>query len=516
MSSIAEPSEELTNEGPMSDQEVFEKFFQDQKDNVTVRPEHLQPLGSIDELDPELTSNLYKMGYHRLLPLQAYSTNILLSDRHLLVRAPTGSGKTAAFLIPAIQYVIRHHSTCDRRTKLPLVLIIGNTQNLMQQTFDFACEMAGYDSKRKIARTNVRIADLFAGGDEMHKLIRSYAPPLEHEIVVATCGGVLRAIERNKLDLSQLKLLIIDEADKMVDISRGFGLEVHTILSKIPQDTRDTLIVAEFSATFFCQDNTLHLSDLEKELFQDDIPAFIDLPAPKGYITQRVIEKGERIAQSPGWLPNFDKDLSWLIGLLEGDLRMHNMKKEGPFKKSTVIFVERKITSNYLAIFFQLNGYLMEPLNSDYTPQDNSNTIARMKRGEIQGVVATNKMSRGQDIPEVDHVIVYEMAQSFDDYTHRIGRTGRMGKGGRATVLFSVCLDFHHIVPLVEFMHYHDQIIPEWLYKEYSNITNIQKQSRSSLSDSFVSAGSNVSSQEGDEASDEELLNIENSLNIPD
>ncbi|KIH47615.1 helicase protein, partial [Ancylostoma duodenale] len=164
----------------------------------------------------------------------------------------------------------------------------------------------------------------------------------------------------------------------------------------------------------------------------DDIPAFIDLPAPKGYITQRVIEKGERIAQSPGWLPNFDKDLSWLIGLLEGDLRMHNMKKEGPFKKSTVIFVERKITSNYLAIFFQLNGYLMEPLNSwfdaalmatyifrDYTPQDNSNTIARMKRGEIQGVVATNKMSRGQDIPEVDHVIVYEMAQSFDDYTHR-------------------------------------------------------------------------------------------------
>ncbi|EYC19812.1 hypothetical protein Y032_0023g733 [Ancylostoma ceylanicum] len=516
MSSTPKPSEEAANEGATYDREAFEKFLEDQRKNISVQPNHFEPLKSIEDLDPELTSNLYKMNHRELFPLQAYSANILLSDRHLLVRAPTGSGKTAAFLIPAIQYVIRHHTTCDRRTKHPLVLIIGNTQNLMDQTFNFACGMAGYDPKKKIARTNVRIADLFAGGEEMHKLSRQYTPPIEHEIVVATCGGVLKAVERHKLDLSQLKLLIIDEADKMVDISRGFGLEVHTILSKIPEDTRESLIVAEFSATFFCQDNTLQLSELEGELFRNEYPVFIDLPAPKGYITQRVIEKGERSERSPGWFPNFDKDLGWLIGLLEGDLRLHNMKKEGPFKKSTVIFVERKITSNYLAIFFQLNGYRMEPLNSDYTALHNRETLQRMMRGEIQGVVATNKLSRGQDIPEVDHVIVYEMAQSFDDYTHRIGRTGRVGKGGRATVLFSVLLDYHHIKPLVEFMCYHDQIIPEWLYVEYSKITNIQKQSRSSLSDSFVSAGSNVSSQECDEGSDEELVDIENSRNTPD
>ncbi|EPB74760.1 helicase protein [Ancylostoma ceylanicum] len=98
----------------------------------------------------------------------------------------------------------------------------------------------------------------------------------------------------------------------------------------------------------------------------------------------------------------------------------YDPKKKSPFKKSTVIFVERKITSNYLAIFFQLNGYRMEPLNSDYTALHNRETLQRMMRGEIQGVVATNKLSRGQDIPEVDHVIVYEMAQSFDDYTHRL------------------------------------------------------------------------------------------------
>ncbi|ETN79170.1 helicase protein [Necator americanus] len=243
---------------------------------------------------------------------------------------------------------------------------------------------------------------------------------MEQQIVIATCGGVLLAVEKQKLDLSQLKLLIIDEADKMVDISRGFGFDVQNILSKIPQETKEQLVVAEFSATFFSEDNEIHISDSDKELFRGEIPALIDIPAPRGYITQRVIEKGERVQGSPGWVPNFDKDLSWLIGLLEGDLKMYGMKKEGPFKKSTVIFVERKITSNYLAIFFQLLGYRMEPLNSDYTTTDNRNTLAKMENGEIQGVVATNKLARGQDIKAVDHVIIYEMAQDFDDYTHRL------------------------------------------------------------------------------------------------
>ncbi|KHJ75245.1 hypothetical protein OESDEN_25139 [Oesophagostomum dentatum] len=196
-------------------------------------------------------------------------------------------------------------------------------------------------------------------------------------------------------------MLIVDEADKMTDICRGFGLDVHTICSKIPEETREKLMVAEFSATFFTEDNTVQLSELERDLFRGNIPVFIDIPAPRGYITQR---KDERISQYPWWKTNFDNDLGWLIGLIEGDLKLYGMSKEGPFKKSTVIFVERKITANYLAVFFQLRGYRMEPMNSDFSPEQNREVLTRMMNGDIQGVVATNKLSRGQDIPEVDHV----------------------------------------------------------------------------------------------------------------
>ncbi|CAJ0592142.1 unnamed protein product [Cylicocyclus nassatus] len=491
-------------------EEDFERFLQDQKDNITVSPNDKYDQLPLNQLEETLQKNLRKMGYQQLLPLQAYSAKILLSGHHLLVRAPTGSGKTAAFLIPAIQYVIEYHLHV-RRTDYPLVLILGNTSNLMEQTYKFACQMAGYEpenrGERKFARTNVRIAGLYAGGSAL-KLLKFAKSKLEQEIVVATCGGVLRAIDLHMIDLSNLKLLIIDEADKMVDISRGFGLDVHTILSKIPEDVKEKLVVAEFSATFYSEDNAVQLSDLEKELFRGELPAFIDVPAPKGYITQRVIEKGERVEGF--WRPNFDKDLSLLMGLIEGDLRLHNMDRGGPFKKSTVIFVERKITSNYLALFFQLNGYRMEPLNSDFTPKQNREVLRSMEQNEIQGVVATNKLSRGQDIPEVDHVIVYEMSQNFDDYKHRIGRTGRMGRGGRATVLFSVELDYVHIINLFEFMCEHDQIIPQWLYTEYMRCKQNMRTSLS-MSDSFVSADSNIS--EAEESDDE--VQAENIVKAP-
>ncbi|KAK5974483.1 Helicase C-terminal domain-containing protein, partial [Trichostrongylus colubriformis] len=222
-----------------------------------------------------------------------------------------------------------------------------------------------------------------------------------------------------------------------------------------------------------------------------DIPVFIDLPAPRGYVTQRVIEKGKRTSHFVQ--QTFDRDLCWLVGLIEADLKLHDMKKQGPFKKSTVIFVEKRITSNYLALFLQQLGYSFEPMNSDYVVTDNKETIQRMLNGEIQGLVATNKLSRGQDIPDVDHVIVFEMAESFNDYKHRIGRTGRMGQGGRVTVMFNVQKDEKHIVPLVHFMSYHKQIVPQWLWELYCIYSREQSADVTSHSDSFVSAGTEMS-----------------------
>ncbi|KAE9414255.1 hypothetical protein Angca_006959, partial [Angiostrongylus cantonensis] len=218
------------------------------------------------------------------------------------------------------------------------------------------------------------------------------------------------------LDFSNLEMLIIDEFDKMVDEVHGFGRDLYQILDKIPACPT----VAGFSATFSDENSVHMLRDLELKLFRSAIPILIKIDAPKGYITQRVVEKAEYLPNEPYWDCSFAKNMGLLVGLIESDLALHQMKKGGPYKKSTVIFVERRRTSNYLALFLLQNGYDFEPMNADYTLDDNENTLHRMKAGQIQGVVATNKLARGQDIPEVDHVIIYEMSADFSDYKHRL------------------------------------------------------------------------------------------------
>ncbi|WKY10996.1 hypothetical protein Q1695_002946 [Nippostrongylus brasiliensis] len=439
----------------------------------------------LEDLDSGLVTNLRKMGYRRLMPVQGYATSVILEGHHVVVRAPTGSGKTAAFLIPAIEMVIRYHRNQTRRTNRPLVLILGNTQNLMEQTYKFACSIAGYDPQTKVSRTQVRILDLFGGGANLR-----YHQNIEHEVVVATCGALRGAQQLGKIDLSLLQFLVLDEADKMVDL-RGFGYELPALIEAIPEETKEKLTVAEFSATFEEDSGkAVVLSELDELIFRGTIPVFIDLPASKGYITQRVLQKGRR--KGLHHVSSFVEDLGWLVGLIEADLALHDMKKTGPFKKATVIFVERKVTSNYITVFLKQLGYCFEPMNSDYSAADNNMVLGMMKRGEIQGVVATNKMARGQDVSEVDHVIIFQMSGDFDDYKHRIGRTGRMGRGGRATVMLSLQNDGSHVIPLVDFMLYHNQGIPDWLWKEYVERKQAERREVSSFSDSFVSAGTEI------------------------
>ncbi|VDP00568.1 unnamed protein product [Heligmosomoides polygyrus] len=217
------------------EEDRFTKFFIDQSEKIRISPPVIYPPFAMEDLDTTLVENLRRLKYNRLLPVQSYAISVILSG-------------ISGF----------------RRTDKPLVLILGNTQNLMAQTFDFACKMAGYSPDTKVSRTQVRILDLYMGGTSSHR----FQQPFEHEIVVATTGGIKKAISLSKIDLSALQLLILDEADKMVDSRRGFGYDVAEIFSMIPDETRANINVAEFSATFAEGSDEVYLTELDRELFQ--------------------------------------------------------------------------------------------------------------------------------------------------------------------------------------------------------------------------------------------------------
>ncbi|KAJ1374751.1 hypothetical protein KIN20_037512 [Parelaphostrongylus tenuis] len=253
----------------------------------------------------------------------------------------------------------------------------------------------------------------------------------------------MAALSNMKLDQRKLKMLVIDEVGTMID-QYGLRYGLDQILEKIPGDST----IAGFSAVYCGESNLSFFRQLQMELFRHAVPILINVAAPKGYITQRVSEKGRQLSEYPYWEPDFLKDLDFLVGLINRDLELHHMRRGGkcPYEKSTVIFAKDNKTSNYLAIYLQLMGYHFEPFNSDFIVMDNQETIRRLKRGEIQGIVSSNGLVRAVDISEVDHknyVIDWETAETwvFEYELRWIGRTGTMGRGGRATVMLSMNAD---------------------------------------------------------------------------
>ncbi|MES2217499.1 MAG: DEAD/DEAH box helicase, partial [Pseudomonadota bacterium] len=347
-------------------------------------------------LSTDINKALSACGYTSPTPVQASAIPNILAGKDVVACAQTGTGKTAAFVLPALHCVsVRITST------KPRVLILTPTRELATQ---ITTATAKYG---KFMRVN--LASL-VGGMPYRQQLRELSRPVD--IIVATPGRLMDHMANGRLDLSGIEMLVLDEADRMLDM--GFIDDVKDIANATPK-TRQTLL---FSATV---DN--QISNVVRQLLNN--PVNIDLSS-------------ETIAS-----PLIEQKL-YIVDNMQHKNRLltHFLANDNVFK--AIIFSATKIHADQLAKQLRDDGFAAAPLHGDLKQAVRNRTIESFRRNKIQFLVATDVAARGLDINDVTHVINYDLPKFSEDYVHRIGRTGRAGKTGIALSM-ALPLDARHL-----------------------------------------------------------------------
>lgn len=346
-----------------------------------------------------LDSNIYKAieacGYTQPTPIQAQSIPDILLGKDLVASAQTGTGKTAAFVLPALQRLSREPSKKTR------VLILTPTRELANQIMK-AASLYG-----KFLRFNIVS---LVGGMPYHNQIKDLARGAD--IIVATPGRLMDHMEQKRVDLSGIEMLVLDEADRMLDM--GFIDDVNYI-AKLTPGNRQTLL---FSATVDKQ-----LSTIVKHLLKN--PIRIDLSS-------------EKIAS-----PQIKQELYKANNAQHKMRLLKHFLVDGNIYKA-IIFSATKIMADKLANQLKDDGFTAASLHGDLKQNVRNRTIEQLRRGKIQYLVATDVAARGIDISDITHVFNFDMPRFCEDYVHRIGRTGRAGKEGIA-ISFVMPTDLRHL-----------------------------------------------------------------------
>ncbi len=329
-------------------------------------------------------------GYTEATQVQAQAVPAALAGADLLVSSQTGSGKTAAFLLPSLHRLVEP-STAQGNG--PRVLVLAPTRELAQQV-----ETAARTYGRELRR--LRTASL-VGGAPYGPQLKQLSQPVD--IVVATPGRLMDHMERGRIDFSRLEVLVLDEADRMLDM--GFIDDIEAIVAKTPA-SRQTLL---FSATL---DGVV--GKLARQLTRD--PQRIEVAAvqaDKPQIEQRL---------------HFTDDHEHKSRLLDHWLRDAELNQ-------AVVFTATKRSAEELTDSLRDQGHLADALHGDMPQNKRNRTIQRLREGRTRVLVATDVAARGIDVAGVTHVINFDAPRQAEDYVHRIGRTGRAGRSGIAVTL---------------------------------------------------------------------------------
>nr|CCD15039.1 unnamed protein product [Trypanosoma congolense IL3000] len=394
---------------------------------VDIVPRDIDPVESFEDLfvEPALALNIAKCGYKEPTPVQRYGIPVCLNGNDLMACAQTGSGKTAAFLIPVVHYILKHGvSPAKDGMSHPIAVIMAPTRELALQI---------YDEVRKLTfRTDI-FYDVVYGGT-------AYPSRFENDILVACPGRLKDIFDRSNVSFSCVKFLILDEADRMLEM--GFEDQIEYLVASRysdmpPSDDRQTLM---FSATF-----PQRILNLAKRYLR---PKYYLLTVGRvGSTTKNITQRIQRVPEDE----KTDKLFEILYKQKQTDL--------------VLIFVETKRSADYLQSTLNNNGIPSTTIHGDRRQCDRETALTDFKNGIKPILVATDIASRGLDIPNVAHVIQYDLPKEMDDYTHRIGRTGRAGNKGIATSFYdrnnrNLAVDLYH------YLREHDQEVPQWLENE--------------------------------------------------
>ena len=336
---------------------------------------------------PDLLSNLQSLGFESMTAIQAQSLPAILEGKDIIAQGQTGSGKTAAFALGIL-------STIDPSLFKVQSLILCPTRELAEQV---SAEI------RRIARAipNIKLLTLCGGSP-----LKAQANSLEHgaHIVVGTPGRIDDHLTKNTLDLKQLKCLVLDEADRMLDM--GFQATIDAIIEQVPSK-RQTML---FSATYPDK-----IKDIAKRILNNPITA-------KVASTQDTVRVEHRFYEVKN---DHDRIEATKLLLLENDAR------------SSVVFCNTRDDVQAVSGALKSARFSVDSLHGDMEQKDRDQTLIRFSNGSLRVLVATDVAARGLDIESIDLVLNYALAREMETYVHRIGRTGRAGAKGLACSVFS-------------------------------------------------------------------------------
>ncbi|MEP6485429.1 MAG: DEAD/DEAH box helicase [Rudaea sp.] len=379
---------------------------------------HQQPLTDtfFDSFDlhPTLLSGLHAAGFTRCTPIQALTLPLALAGRDVAGQAQTGTGKTGAFLVAAMQRLLTQPAFVERGTYDPRALIIAPTRELaIQIEKDF----------QSLGRNTGLRSALIYGGVDYDKQRQQLRDGVD--IIIATPGRLLDYFKQHVFSFRAVEVMIIDEADRMFDL--GFIKDVRFIMRRLPERERRQSML--FSAT---------LSHRVLEL------AYEHMNEPEKLTVESDNVTADRVRQIV-YFPATEEKLPLLIGLLS---RIDAQR--------TMVFVNMKVAAEKVARRLERQGFSVGMLSGDVPQKKRQSLLGKFGRGEIEILIATDVAARGLHISDVSHVINYDLPQDAEDYVHRIGRTARLGAEGDA--ISFACDMYAQGLPDIE--KYIDQKIP--------------------------------------------------------
>ncbi|SFU51941.1 Superfamily II DNA and RNA helicase [Nitrosomonas eutropha] len=367
-------------------------------------------------LHPAIVKAVLAAGYTSPTPIQQQAIPELIAGHDVMASAQTGTGKTAAFMLPALHRLATPAQTHGRG---PRILVLTPTRELALQVSEAASKYGKF-----LPRVNV--VSILGGMPYplQNKLLSQVV-----DVLVATPGRLIDHIERGRIDFSRLEMLVLDEADRMLDM--GFIHDVERIASSTPTN-RQTLL---FSAT-------------------------LDTAIEK--IAARLLKTPKRIqiASQHAKLDHIEQRMHYVDDLTHKNRLLDHLLRDTTIKQA-IVFTATKRDADSLADNLSAQGHKAAAMHGDMTQRERTRTLTGLRQGRLKILVATDVAARGIDIADITHVINFDLPKFAEDYVHRIGRTGRAGASGIA-VSFASGKDGIHLKRIERFTgnHFEFQVVP--------------------------------------------------------